>query len=228
MSKHTLNNILFFLIPALLPLWFFGAEAVLEQPSKEYFYGEYGLVEGFQETNLLISLILAIVIFCRLKSTESKWLKIWIGIAIASCFYILVEEISWGQKFFQWNTPEKWAELNTQSETNFHNMSQLLNRVPRSILEVGILVGGLVIPAFLKWNPAKLPEQFSPIYPWPKIAFFSAIAFIIKFLEQFPGWFDIKFFWRKSEVMEVFLYYFIFLYLVSIFQKWKSEGRFKS
>ncbi len=35
--------------------------------------------------------------------------------------YIAGEEMSWGQHFFHWNTPEYWAEVNRQQETNLHN-----------------------------------------------------------------------------------------------------------
>ena len=42
-------------------------------------------------------------------------------IGALSCLYIAGEEMSWGQHFFHWNTPEYWAELNRQEETNLHN-----------------------------------------------------------------------------------------------------------
>lgn len=35
---------------------------------------------------------------------------------------ILMEEISWGQRFFFWETPKLVIELNSQNETNFHNL----------------------------------------------------------------------------------------------------------
>jgi hypothetical protein len=32
------------------------------------------------------------------------------------------EEISWGQRIFGWDTPEKWSAMNAQVETNLHNL----------------------------------------------------------------------------------------------------------
>ena len=33
------------------------------------------------------------------------------------------EEISWGQRIFGWSTPEDYAKINQQGETNLHNLS---------------------------------------------------------------------------------------------------------
>lgn len=217
---------MFYLIPCLLPLLFFGAEAFLPYERILKFYSEFG-VELVQEALLFVCLFLNIYILAKLKKTESCWLFVWVGLTAFACFYISFEEISWGQKFFGWASPE-WAMNSTQKESNIHNHSQLFNRVPRTILEIGIMVAGLIIPAMMRWAPNKLPEKFSAIYPFQSIVVIGILSLVIKILEQFPGWFDIKIFYRKSEVMEMFMYYFIFLYLVSIAQKWKLEGRFKS
>jgi hypothetical protein len=61
-----------------------------------------------------------------------------------SCLYIAGEEASWGQHFFHWNTPDYWAMINRQEETNLHNTYAIFEKTPRSILEVGIFVGGLM------------------------------------------------------------------------------------
>ncbi len=225
MLSKSANTILFCAIPLLLPVLFFGAEYILPYDRKIFFYSEFG-IELVQETLLFVCLFLSLWIFIKLKPSENIWLRIWMGLCTLACFYISFEEISWGQKFFGWASPE-WAMNSTQKETNIHNHSQLFNRVPRTILEIGILVGGVVIPAMMKWAPAKLPQKFEAIYPFKSIAVIGILSVAIKLLEQFPGWFDIKIFYRKSEVIELFMYDFIFLYLVSIAQKWTFEDRLK-
>lgn len=224
MLSKPINTFLFYIIPLFLPVLFFGVEAFLSFDQKVEFYSEFG-IELVQEALLFICLLASIWLFVKLRADESKWLRAWVGLMTLACFYIFFEEISWGQKFFAWSTPEQWAKDVTQKETNIHNQSQLFNRVPRTILEIGILIGGIVIPALLRWAPQKLPQKFEAIYPFRSIAVIGVLAFGIKILEQFPGWFDIKIFYRKSEVMEMFMYDFIFLYLVSMIQKWKFEGR---
>jgi len=219
--------ILFFIVPTLLFINFFVAETILNSTSKTFYYSEHGPVEGFQEITMFFCLLLSLFILRKMKNSEELLLKAWIGLIALGCFYIAFEEISWGQKFFLLNTPEILVQYNSQGETNIHNISQLFNRVPRAILEIGILIAGLIIPALTAWFPSKLPEKFSPIYAPPHIAYAAFITLIVKVLEWFPSWFDIKFFLRKSEVIETFFYYFIFLYLICLLQKWYLEGRMK-
>ena len=218
-------RILFFLVPALLPFAFFAAEHGLPDSKVPYFYSEFGPVEIFQEVILFICLFLSVYILRKLRKEESKWLKIWMCLASVACFYVAFEEISWGQTFFQWQTPEGWARINGQEETNIHNSSQLFNSVPRSLLEIAVLVGGVIIPSRMKFAPSKLPVKFAAIYPSQRIAFAGVITLIVKLLEQSKNWFGVQVFYRKSEVMETFLYYFVFLYLISLFLKWRNENR---
>ena len=53
-------------------------------------------------------------------------------IGALSCLYIAGEEMSWGQHFFHWNTPEYWAEVNRQEETNLHNTYAIFEKWPRA------------------------------------------------------------------------------------------------
>lgn len=39
--------------------------------------------------------------------------------------------------------------------------------------------------------------------------------------------FDHSIFLRKSEVMETALFYFVFVYLITLALKWRQEGRLK-
>ena len=42
-------------------------------------------------------------------------------------FLFCMEETSWGQRIFGWNTPDSFAKLNSQHETNIHNLYTRLN-----------------------------------------------------------------------------------------------------
>ena len=82
-----------------------------------------------------------------------------------SCLYIAGEEMSWGQHFFHWNTPEYWAEVNRQEETNLHNTYAIFEKTPRSILELSIALGGLGVPfaaIFYPWLRACRASLFLP------------------------------------------------------------------
>jgi hypothetical protein len=53
------------------------------------------------------------------KSTKRNIYFMLLGILFLMAFG---EEISWGQRIFNWNTPEEFKHLNAQEETNLHNL----------------------------------------------------------------------------------------------------------
>jgi hypothetical protein len=83
------------------------------------------------------------------------------------------EEISWGQRIFGIETPEAWAEVNVQRETNLHNLEVFHNSTLEyfnsdrlfalfwGVLMVGIPVLALLSPKLKGWL-----DQLLPIFPW--------------------------------------------------------------
>ncbi|MCP4141976.1 MAG: hypothetical protein GY755_17150 [Chloroflexi bacterium] len=56
-------------------------------------------------------------------------------------FIITMEEISWGQRVINWETPDLWKVINYQDETNFHN---LFNPVLQYFYMAGTLFLGYI------------------------------------------------------------------------------------
>jgi len=57
-------------------------------------------------------------------------------------FFIGMEEISWGQQLFGWETPAAWGEVNKQKETTLHNLGPFQGK--NDILRFGFGFGGLL------------------------------------------------------------------------------------
>lgn len=132
-----------------------------------------------------------------------------------SCIYIAGEEMSWGQHFFHWNTPEYWAEVNRQKETNLHNTYAIFEKTPRAILETGIFVGGLLIPIaalFWPWLRACRLSLFLPPAALAPAAL-GVLSFKLLDLLQAAGSVPIVL-ERPSETIETYLYFFILAYLI--------------
>ena len=95
---------------------------------------ENGIVEFAQVILLFLSItILLRYIKLYLKDLK-KFFQIVLILYLIGLTYYFFEEISYGQHLFFWKTPEFFSNLNTQNETNFHNMSNLLNELPRTLL----------------------------------------------------------------------------------------------
>ncbi|TGV01587.1 hypothetical protein [Flavivirga rizhaonensis] len=54
-----------------------------------------------------------------------------------------MEEISWGQWFFHFKTPESWAKINGQGETTLHNLQGLQghSEILRMVFGLGGMLG---------------------------------------------------------------------------------------
>jgi len=71
------------------------------------------------------------------------------------CIYFGGEEASWGQHYFGWGTPEALAAVNAQQETNIHNIAGIFDQLPRNLLALGVLVGGLIVPITMRVRTGK-------------------------------------------------------------------------
>ncbi len=222
--KIILRNFIMIDVPLLMLMGQVLVEIFVPMEQKPAFHSEGGPHEFVQFVFLLMAVIAGSYCTFRVKDF---WLKAWSAIAVICCIYVAGEEISWGQHLFHWGTPENWSAINDQNETNLHNTSTWLDQKPRALLEIGVLVGGIVIPAMMKWVPARLPQKFMNIYPGNLVVFTSCCAVIVKLVNFIGDTYGQHLFWRASEVMELYLYYFVLLYLIDRAVAWKDRGLFR-
>ena len=82
--------------------------------------------DGIGETMTVIFLIIAAAFFflslIRLRERGEKSASIIVFLALVFTIFFALEEVSWGQRIFDWSTPAFISDLNYQEETNFHNM----------------------------------------------------------------------------------------------------------
>lgn len=204
-------------------IWMAGqlaAEACFSTAALESFHGENGLHEWLQFAMLIGAFVLALRLFLGMDRGANYWLSAWIAAAALGSFYVAGEEISWGQWIFYWDTPEHWAAMNGQGETNLHNNSRWLNQIPRYALQIGVLIGGIIIPALSSIRPGWVPARFAVIYP-PKNLCIIALILLAAVIAQKAGkvFFDTKLFARASEVEELYIYYFVLLYMIALWRR---------
>ena len=85
--------------------------------------GEDGLVEYLSVFYWAVGLFFSGLIL--LKQTKKRINKLLVLILLFVCFISLGEEISWGQRIFNIQTPESISKANSQGEINFHNLYAL-------------------------------------------------------------------------------------------------------
>jgi hypothetical protein len=216
MTTDKLSQILWLWVPAAIFIAQIALELLVPAQYLPALHSENGPHETLQFVFAAAGVVFALL--CLIPSIRNKdlWLSLWSACFCLGCIYIAGEEISWGQHVFDWGTPEFWSQVNDQNETNLHNTSSWLDQKPRLILLIGIIVGGLIIPALQKFKPSLVPQQFKLIYPPASLAVTAAFAVVTKIIDKLQEAFDYNFFTRISEVEELYLFYFVLLYLVAL------------
>ena len=158
------------------------------------FWLENGLLENIQALFLLFSILILIRVKIKLK--KNKILNIFLQLKIIALIFYLGEEISWGQHFFNWQTSEWFIINNNQKETNLHNISNLLDQLPRTIVLIWCSLSIFLIIFLNKFNLIN-ETVFRLVCPNRKLLIISIILIflvlpdlVVDKLNLHPGWTD--------------------------------------
>ena len=162
------------------------------------FWEENGIVEFAQVIILLLSIIiLTRYIKSHLKNLE-KFFQIILCMYLIGLIYYFLEEISYGQHLFFWLTPDFFSQLNSQNETNFHNMSNLLNELPRTLLLLSCSLSFL----FEKLIRFKSKKFALFILPYSKLMYLSCLILLFVIPDLIIDIFDIKPIYLSWEIQK--------------------------
>ena len=134
---------------------------------------ELSFIEIATVVFLLPGSVLAMVLsvrFWRHHSTPRKQAKTMavamLALAVAA-LYFGGEEMSWGQSYLKWTTPDRWKSINKQDETNLHNLEltkygpwvawldDTVNNTPRQALLMAAILGAILPLMLAKWRRSK-------------------------------------------------------------------------
>ncbi len=166
-------------------IWYYNNFVVYGQTGfNPIIWKENGLIENLQSVFLFLSIINFVIIIKRLdKKILPKILNYFFYLYLFFLIYFLMEEISWGQHIFKWEANEFFKKSNHQYETNLHNISNLFNELPRSLLSIWCGLTFLIIKFFPK-NNYKFNLYKEVCYPSKDLLKIS-ILFLIFFVPDF-------------------------------------------
>jgi hypothetical protein len=177
--------------------------------------GESGLVEIGTVLFLVVAIgfsISGIAITRRLSL--GGLLKAWLVLMILGSTYFALEEISYGQHLFGWEAGETFAELNDQQETNLHNIHAIFDQVPRAVLTLGIVIGGIFLPLYRRFRGIRLDESNRFYWQWPTLDCVT-VGLLVILIRPVFSLFDTEVI-NTGETKESLFAMFIMLYCISI------------
>jgi hypothetical protein len=173
-----------------------------------------GLAENLTWIILVPGIIAGLYAFIKNRSNMKPWwTAYWLLAWVLACIYFAGEEVSWGQWYFGWATPESIAQLNDQNETNFHNTSTWFDQKPRTLVEIWIFVTGFIFPIIGFFQKRDLSSAWSGWVHPSKHLFSAALFFtVVRFASWLSdGQFGILM--GSSELREMCVAFFLALFL---------------
>jgi len=189
---------------------------------------ESGLVENGTLVILSVAVVLGVMTFRRRREVGNRWFGPWVLLLTLGCFYFAAEEASWGYhwgwQLFGEQVSQTLEHYNDQGETNLHNLpglwGDMLDQLPRSLLSIAALVGGIIVPL---WSRYKRPVTWPTPWIWPTMVCLpvSVLAWLIRIPQRIMRWLHVDQEygreWRSGETMEYLLAVFLMLYLASLY-----------
>lgn len=148
------------------------------------FAAEDGVVENATALLLLFSSFLLFGRFFALKTRKKITWKIGVIILALLFFFAAGEEISWGQRIFNFSSGDFFEERNLQKETNLHNLTigetNLNKLIFGRLITIFLIVYLLILP--LLYKRYKVVKTFMDSFAIPIVRVHQVAAFLVSTL----------------------------------------------
>ena len=136
---------------------------VIPRDQLQWFHNETGPIEIITALVFLLTAIAAGAILVSLRRQQprpSRWFIAWHTLFIIGAVFMLLEETSYGQHYFNFESPAYFEEHNKQDEMNLHNLyGDKPSSTLRRIANVGLPVFGIALPWFVMSRDPKAYER---------------------------------------------------------------------
>ena len=205
---------LIFSLPILLMLLILTIKVILGHDSREYIMmnTEGGLIEYGTSLAYILAFAFSIPIAKYFLNQKQKWWGILYYLFAFVLLFIGLEEISWGQRFFGWQTPDFFLTNSSQTDTTLHNLEWFSHHLHNIYILIGFVgsFGWLIISknSLIRYF---IPSWFISSYFLTSLVIFT----ILEYTDGF-GFFILK---DQESVELVLSLGFLFLVLTNFFRQ---------
>lgn len=199
----------------------------------QWFHNERGPVEIITAIAFLVTAVAAGVILVRLlrqRPRTSRWFVAWHTLFVLGAVFMLLEETSYGQHYFQYDSPAYFEEHNKQNEMNLHNLygdkpSSMLRRVAN----VGLPVFGIALPWIVLSRDPKAYERLRwawYILPKKELILWVLLAALVSPIRNTDFFSEGETVWRGtlSEFKELLWAMTLLVYGLVMCQRFKADA----
>jgi hypothetical protein len=160
--------------------------ALLGKPAYKWYTGEDQFAETMQVFFYLTAFVFTIRVIKELWSSGEKGIAGLYLVVLTGLFFMIGEELSWGQRIVGWETSEKFIEINKQDETNLHNIYGVGTTFKWLQMVIGAY--GTFLPLLLLLKLSQPLKKFlSSVIPhYTLIPFFAPMFFWRFYRNVFP------------------------------------------
>ncbi len=216
----------FVMIAILVVLAFIYPEGFMQAFAKDTTRGG-GIIEHGTVIVLLPGIIAGFIAFFKYRNRLSyRWLKWWLLILTLACVYFAGEEMSWGQHFFKFDTPDVLMAINDQREANIHNISSWFDQKPRALVEFWIIIGGIFVGLWNLMKKKVVLQHDWRFWFWPtyECIITAILVLFVRVLDWSGNWITCKSLknFGSSELREYYVALFLSIYLLSFWFRLKQ------
>lgn len=170
----------------------------LNAPWRDWFISEYGPTEILSCVCFGLCAVLAVAHLRRQGERLPGRYRAALWVFAVGSAFVCIEEISYGQTFWDYHSPEWFTRNNNQQEFNLHNLAgDKPSRFLRRVGELGLPLFGLVLPLIWMRRPGGYREPGLGFFLFPRWELVGAVVGSMavrgvwwwrKTLERFPDW----------------------------------------
>jgi len=170
---------------------------------------------------LFLASLTAFIFSYRLMISGIKFSGLFYFIFAAGLLFVTMEEISWGQWFFKFSTPDYLSGINKQNEFNLHNI--VIVNITFELLRILFGLGGLIsifLARFKRFIYLSSPLSMASWYLI--ILLFASLDFYNWFDASYRGLYEGNIFWfaaKFTEFLELLISISAFLFIWFNFRK---------
>jgi hypothetical protein len=177
-------------LPALGLVAYFLGLRYFSEATQGVLHTEQGGLEKGTSVLFALTACAAAGLYVRTRGVVADRYRLVYALYAALALFVALEEESWGQKLFHWNSPDWFVASNAKGETNLHNMfDNELSDQMRAAASLGFPIVCIVLPLVMTLRHGPYAEDHWAYYLLPdrELIMLACLSVLVTMLNKVPA-----------------------------------------